>query len=33
MTFYNTGTALATGKEWVSGFAMKDLTLLGEARA
>ncbi|EPD54702.1 hypothetical protein HMPREF1211_07939 [Streptomyces sp. HGB0020] len=33
MTFYNTGVALTTGKEWVNGFVKNDLTLIGEARA
>ncbi|MER5545794.1 hypothetical protein ABT072_25840 [Streptomyces sp. NPDC002589] len=33
MTFYNTGAALATGKEWISGFVKKDLTLVGTAQA
>ncbi|MEU7583817.1 hypothetical protein AB0B50_40275 [Streptomyces sp. NPDC041068] len=32
MTFYNTGEALATGKKWISGFADKDLTLIGKTR-
>lgn len=33
MTFYNTGTALTTGKEWVNGFVTKDITLVGKTRA
>lgn len=33
LSFYNTGTALTTGKEWVNGFVKDDLTLVGEARA
>jgi hypothetical protein len=32
MTFYNTGTALTTGKKWISGFVEKDLTLVGKTR-
>ncbi|WP_327297310.1 MULTISPECIES: hypothetical protein [unclassified Streptomyces] len=30
--FYNLGSALSTEKKWISGFADKDLTLVGEAR-
>ncbi|MGA4847065.1 hypothetical protein ACOBQB_12675 [Streptomyces sp. G5(2025)] len=32
MAFYNTGEALATGKKWISGFADKDLTIIGKTR-
>ncbi|MFJ5290125.1 hypothetical protein [Streptomyces sp. NPDC088348] len=33
MAFYNTGEALMTGKQWIKGFADKDLTLIGKTRA